>query len=159
MTGVDVQAPLTATESPAKTTHARERLIATFVTTVAIGAMAVDHLLGDDPGLEDPPMFAIACVVTLAAAALVFGRILPRAKAADRAARDGLILSIVGVVPGLATLWLGLPFALAGGGLALGLLAWQRAHDRRGAAAIVVSVLLLSFGTIAYLVQAVDKLG
>jgi hypothetical protein len=147
------------TKTEAKATHPGERPIAMSVTAVAIGAMAVDHLLGDDPGLEDPPMFVIACVVTLAAAALVFGRIVPRAKAADRSARDGLILSIVAVVPGIATLWLGPPFALAGGGLTLGLHAWQRAHDRRGAAAIVVAALMLGFGTIAYLVQAVDKLG
>lgn len=59
--------------------------------------------------------------VTLGVAGLVFCLIVPRAKAANRAARDGLILSIVAIVPGIATLWLGPPFALVGGGLALGL--------------------------------------
>jgi hypothetical protein len=129
------------------------------VSAVAVAAMAVDHLLGDDPGLEDPPTFAISCAVTLGLVALVFGWVVPRARAADRAARDGLILSIVAIVPGLATLWLGPPFAFAGGGLALGLFAWQSARDRRGAIAIVLAALVLGFGTIAYLVQAVDKLG
>lgn len=41
----------------------------------------------------------------------------------------------------------------------LGLYAWQREADRRGLAAIVVAVSLLAFGTVADLVQAVDKLG
>lgn len=136
-----------------------ERRIVISVLALAIGAMAVDHLMGDDPGLEDPPTFLIASALTLAVAALVFGRIVPRAKAADRAARDGLILSIVAIVPGIATLWLGPPFAIAGGGLALGLHAWRSTRARRGAAAILLGALMLGFGTVAYLIQAVDKLG
>ena len=136
----------------------RETRIAISVTLLAVAAMAVDHLLGDDPGLEDPPMFAISCAVTVGLAALVFGRIVPWAKTAGREGRDGLILGIVAVVPGIATLWLGPPFVLAGGALALGLSAW-RAHDRRGAAAIALALLMLGFATIAYTVQLVDKLG
>src|SRR5688572_22050562 len=85
----------------------RETRIAISVTLLATAAMAVDHLLGDDPGLEDPPMFVIACAVTVGLALLVFGRIVPRARVAGREGRDGLILSIVAVVPGIATLWLG----------------------------------------------------
>lgn len=146
-------------ETPARATGRREGRIAISVTVLAIAAMAVDHLLGDDPGLEDPPTFLIAVAITVAVAALVFGRIVPRAKAADRAGRDGLILSIVAIVPGIATLWLGPPFAVAGGGLALGLYAWQRNRDRRGAAAILLGGLMLAFGSVAYLVQAVDKIG
>jgi hypothetical protein len=136
----------------------REARIAIAATSLAIAAMAVDHLIGDDPGLEDPPMFAIACAVTLGLAVLVFKRIVPRAKAADRAGRDGLILSIVAIVPGIATLWLGPPFVLAGGGLVLGLCAWG-ARDRRGAAAIVLAVLMLGFASIGYSLQLADKLG
>ena len=32
---------------------------------LGIAAMAVDHLLGDDPGLEDPPAFLISAAVIL----------------------------------------------------------------------------------------------
>ena len=39
------------------------------VTLVAIAAMAVDHLLGDDPGLEDPVTFAIRGLPYIAQAA------------------------------------------------------------------------------------------
>jgi hypothetical protein len=31
--------------------------------------MAVDHLLGDDPGLEDPPTFLISAAIILVIAA------------------------------------------------------------------------------------------
>jgi hypothetical protein len=72
-------------------------------TALAIVAMAVDHLMGDDRGLEDPPMFLIASGLSLTLAALVFGRIIPRAKAAaarpERAARDGLICSVLASSP------------------------------------------------------------
>jgi hypothetical protein len=43
-------------------------MIALAVTSLALGAMAVDHLLGDDPGLEDPTMFAISTVLSVAVA-------------------------------------------------------------------------------------------
>ncbi len=138
--------------------QSKETRIAIVVILLAIAAMAVDHLLGDDPGLEDPPMFAISCAITIGLALLVFGGILPRAKTAGREGRDGLILGIVAVVPGIAALWLGPPFVIAGGALALGLCAW-RTRDRKGAAAIALAVLVLGFATIAYSVQLVDKLG
>lgn len=147
------------TERSADARQFSDRTIAICVSALAVAAMAVDHLMGDDPGLEDAPMFAISCALTLTLAALVFGRIVPNAKAAGRAGRDALILSSVAIVPGIATLWLGLPFVLAGGGLALGVFAWRSARERRGAIAIVLAVLMLGFGTIAYVVQAVDKLG
>ena len=44
-------------------------------TGVALGiaAMAVDHLLGDDPGLEDPPTFAASAAIVVVVAAVLFG--------------------------------------------------------------------------------------
>lgn len=136
--------------------------IAVGATVLAIVAMAVDHLMGDDPGLEDPPMFLIASGLSLALAALVFGRIIPRAKAAaapaERTARDGLICSALAIVPGITTLWLGLPFILAGGGLTLGLSARREGPSRRAIAAIILGALVLLGSAGAYLVQAVDKL-
>jgi small neutral amino acid transporter SnatA (MarC family) len=132
------------------------------VTALAIVSMAVDHLMGDDPGLEDPPTFLIASGLSLALAAIVFLHVIPRAKAAaapaERAARDGLICSALAVVPGIATLWLGLPFILAGGGIALGLSARREEPSRRAIAAIVIGTLVLIAAAGAYLVQAIDKL-
>jgi hypothetical protein len=135
------------------------RPIAALTVGLAIAAMAVDHLLGSDPGLEDPPTFLIASALTLALAALVFGRIVPNAIDAGRETRDGLVLSAVAVVPGIATLWLGLPFVLGGGAIALGLAARQRHASRRALITVALGALILSFGIGAYLVQFVDKLG
>jgi hypothetical protein len=73
----------------------QEAGIGVGATALSTFAMGVDHLMGDDPGLEDPPMFLIASGLSLGLAALVFGRIIPRANAAaapaERAAGDGLI--------------------------------------------------------------------
>ena len=41
--------------------------------------MAVDHLLGDDPGLEDPPTFLISAAIILVIATLLFGLVGGRA--------------------------------------------------------------------------------
>jgi hypothetical protein len=139
-----------------------EGRIAVGVTVLAIAAMAVDHLMGDDPGLEDPPTFLIASGLSLALAAFVFRLVIPRAKAAaapaQRAARDGLLCSVLAVVPGIAALWLGLPFILAGGGLALGLIARRRKPSPLAIAAIVIGIVVLLFGAGAYLGEAVKKL-
>lgn len=140
----------------------RESRIALGVIALAILAMAVDHLIGDDPGLEDPAAFAVSSALSLALAALMFGRIVPRAISADphgeRAARDGLISSIVAVVPGVTTIWLGLPFILAGAGLALGISSRGRRPSTRATAAVVIGALTLLGGAGTYLVQAIDKL-
>lgn len=136
--------------------------IAAGVTVLAIVAMAIDHLMGDDPGLEDPPTFMLASALSLALAVLIFRLVIPRAESAavpaKRAARDGLICSVLAVVPGIATLWLGLPFILAGGGIALGLSARRNEHSRAAIAAIVIGILVLVAGAGAYLVEAIDKL-
>jgi hypothetical protein len=42
--------------------------------------MAVDHLVGDDPGLEDPPAFLISAALVQVIAVLPFGRVVPRAR-------------------------------------------------------------------------------
>ena len=143
-------------------TVSRETRIGIGVTVLAIVAMAVDHLMGDDPGLEDPPMFLIASGLSLALAAFLFGRIVPQAKKAiaptERAARDGLVCSMLAVFPGIATLWLGLPFLLAGTGLALGLRARQERRSRRATTAIAIGALVLLAGAGAYAAQAIDKL-
>lgn len=140
----------------------RERAIGIWAAALAIAALAVDHLMGSDPGLEDPGAFAIASALSLALAALMFGRVVPRAISADvageRTARDGLISSVVAVIPGITTIWLGLPFILAGAGLALGLASRRRQPSGRATAAIAIGALVLLGGAAAYLVEAIDKL-
>jgi hypothetical protein len=119
--------------------------------TLGLAAMAVDHLLGDDPGLEDPPTFLVSAAVILVIAALLFGLVGPRARDPGR---TGFILAIVSVLS-LSLVWLGLPFAVAPAAIALGL----RGNGRLATAAIVIGAVVLLLATGAYIGQAVDKLG
>jgi len=141
----------------------RETWIGVGATALAVGAMAVDHLMGDDPAiLEDPLTFVISAVLCLVLAAFVFGRLVPRTKAAPdmgaRAAWRGLVLSAIAVVGAPLVFWLGLPFVLAGGGVALGLLGTGGPRRRLALAAIALGALVIGLGTIGYGIQFVEKL-
>jgi hypothetical protein len=129
----------------------RDWALAGIGVTLGLAAMAVDHLLGDDPGLEDPPTFFISAAVILVIAAVLFGLIVPRAR--DRR-RAGLIVAIVSVLS-LALIWLGVPFAVAPAAIALGL----RGDGRLATAALVIGAGVLFLATGAYIYQAIDKLG
>ena len=59
--------------------------------------------------------------------------------------------------PGIATLLLGLPFVLAGGGLTLGPHARRREPGRRASVAMVLGAFVL-LGGASVLAQVVDKL-
>lgn len=130
--------------------------------SVALGAMAVDHLLGTDrepgeSGLADPPTFAISAALCAVAAVALFGWVVPRAlrRGPDRAASTALVLSIAAVVPGIAFWWLGFPVVVAGAGVALGLEA--RVGPRRGRAVAAAALGAIAIATVAvfYAVAAV----
>ena len=144
------------------TALSRETRIGIAVTALAVAAMAVDHLLGDDPGLEDPPVFLVSATLCILLAAFIFGWLVPRttsgADAGERAAKRGLLLSGVAVLTIPALFWLGLPFVLAGGGIALGLLGRESRHARLSLAAVVLGGLVVALGAIGYAAQLVDKL-
>lgn len=140
----------------------REVVIPVAVAALAVAAMAVDHLLGDDPGLEDPPAFLIASLLSLMLTGLLFGFLVPRTKAApeapERAAALGLACSVLAVVMLPLALWLGLPFPLAGAGVALGLFGRAGRRRRLAIASVAVGMAVLVLATGAYTFLAVDKL-
>ncbi len=141
----------------------RETRIGMAAAGLAVGAMAVDHLLEDGGAVPaDLPAFAIASVLSLAVAALVFGRVVPRAKAsadgAERQAKAGIACSLLAVLAVPTALWLGLPFVLGGGGVALGLLGRHGERRRLADAAVALGALVLLLGASNYVVQAVAKL-
>ncbi len=119
---------------------------------VALGlaAMAVDHLLGDDPGLEDPPAFLVSAAIILVIAALLFGLVVRPAREPRGASFVVALLAVVS----LALIWLGVPFAVAPAAIALGL----RARGRPAIAAIAIGVVVLLLATGAYVYDAIDKL-
>ena len=132
------------------------------VTLLAIAAMAVDHLLGDDPGLEDPVTFVISVVLSVTLAVLLFGWLVPRMVAHPTgpilAATRGLWCSVAALLGVPLTMWLGLPFVTAGAGLVLGLRGRGSERRSRATTAVVLAVAVLLFGTVGYFAQAVRKL-
>jgi hypothetical protein len=130
---------------------------------VAVLAMAIDHLVGterDDEGglLADPLTFAVSVAVSGAAALVLFGWLVPRATSSGppRAATTGLISAIGSVAPGIALLWLGVPFVTAGAGVALGLEGRRGARRRQAIVAIAVGLAVLCLGTALYVYALVD---
>jgi hypothetical protein len=131
--------------------ESRESVIGAAVTALALVAMVFDHLLGDDPGLEDPVAFLISAALVLLTTGIVFGLVVPRAKAAsnasERAARDGLVVSVISFFT-IALIWLGVTFVVAGGAIALGLLGLGSQRRRWALAAIVVGSGVLVVSTV-----------
>ncbi len=113
--------------------------------------MVFDHLLGDDPGLEDPVAFVISAAFVFVTAGVVFGVVVPRAKAdprpAERTARDGLVMSVISFFT-IALIWLGVTFVVAGGAIALGLLGRTGGRRRWAWAAIVIGAGVLVVSTV-----------
>jgi hypothetical protein len=141
----------------------RETAIGVAVTALAVSAMAVDHLMGDDPPVfEDPATFLISAALCIALAVFLFGWLVPRVKAApdlgDRAATRALVLSGLAVVAIPVAFWLGLPFVIAGAGVALGLLGLGGGHRGRAVAAVLLGTLVIALGFVGYGAQFVDKL-
>lgn len=129
---------------------------------VAVATMAIDHLLGtsgsdENGGLVDPGAFAISVVLSLAVAAVLFGWLVPRerTRSPERAARSGLVCSVVSIVPGIAFIWVGFPFVVAGAGLALGLEGRRGTRRIEATAAVTIGALVLALGAVAYAVAAV----
>ena len=117
----------------------RETGMGLVAITLAVVTMAVDHLIGSDPGLEDPVAFVITVSLSVALWAFVFGRVVPRAKASpERAAKVGFVCSLLAVFPGVPTLFVGLPFILSAGAIALGLVGRESRRGRLATAAIVI---------------------
>jgi hypothetical protein len=135
----------------------RETAIGVAVSALALGAMAIDHLVGteDEPGeeagLADPPAFLISAALSLALAAFLFGVVARRARRDDpeRAARKAIICAGL-AIPAMALLFLGLPFPLAGAAIALGLLGLEGSRRRIATAAIAIGALALALATGAY---------
>jgi hypothetical protein len=139
----------------------RETWIFGVATAVAVGAMAIDHLVGtesdgEDSGLVDPVTFGISVGLSLVVAAVLSLWVVPRAKAKGpgRAAAIGLLCSVLSAIPGIAFLWLGFPFVVAGAGIALGLVGRHGERSRLATAAVVVGVGMLAFGAGLYIYAA-----
>ena len=133
----------------------RETGIGIAAALYAVAAMAYDHLVPGDPG-----GFLIGTALSVVLAAALFAWLVPRAKTtAERAANTGLACSALAVIPGIALIWLGLPFVLAGSGIALGLVGRGGERSGRAAAAVLIGAGVLVLGAAAYAVGGSDATG
>jgi hypothetical protein len=127
-------------------TISRETAIGIGVTAVGLVAMVFDHLVGPDPGLEDPIAFVVSAALTIACALLLFGVLIPRTKRseapADRAATRGGILAVASFLS-ISLIWVGVTFPIAGAALALGLLGRDAGRRWPALAAIVIGSIVL----------------
>jgi hypothetical protein len=125
-----------------------ETRIGLLVGALAVAAMVADHLI---PG--DPIAFLVTSTLALALAAAIFGHIIPRTKAnpavSTLAARRGMVCSLLAVLS-IPTLFVGLPFVLGGGGIALGLLGRDGDRKRLAITAVVVGALVVLFSAGVY---------
>jgi hypothetical protein len=144
-------------------TLSRTTGIALAVSAIAVGAMAIDHLVGteSEPGEEDsfpvdPVAFVIGSAVSLALVALLFAVVVRRTEAGEpeRAPRRAFILAVLAVLS-LPMLFLGVPFAIAGAAVALGLLGREGGRSGIATAAVVVGALVIVVGASAYLAALV----
>ena len=126
------------------------------VIALVTALMAWDHLWGNERGNTDsfpvdPGAFVVAMAISLVCAGLVFLVLVPRTRLdLRRAPKRALWLSGLAVPLTLVAGWLGFPLIIAGGGIALGLLAPSTPTRSRAAlAAIAVGLLVLVFGIIS----------
>ena len=126
----------------------RETIVGFVALTLAVVAMAVDHLVASDPGLDDPVAFVITVGLSIALWLFVFGRVIPRVKAdpnpGEKAAKSGFVCSLLAVFPGVPTLFVGLPFILSAGAIALGLAGRGSRRSRLAIAAVVIGSLVMA---------------
>jgi hypothetical protein len=134
---------------------ATETLIGVAATVFAVAAMAYDHLVPGDPGA-----FVIGSTLSIVLALALFLWLIPRLKrTTTRAANAALTCSAIAVIPGVALLWLGLPFVLAGGGIALGLIGREGERRGRATAAVIAGAAVLALGAAAYAIGGSDASG
>jgi hypothetical protein len=138
-----------ASEGQVRAPGQRDGLIALAAALLLLVGMPIGWLSGGT-STGDVIGFVVATLISLAVIAAVIGWLVPRERAAGRAARSSLILAIVSVLL-LIVFWTGLCFGLAAGAIALGLTAREappQAGGRRQATGAIVLgavVMLLAF--------------
>jgi high-affinity Fe2+/Pb2+ permease len=128
----------TSTTSTVRDTSA----LATVAIGVTVATLALDAFgiwgygsTDDNAAVE----MLVTGLLTLAAAGVVFGLVLPRALRKDTAGRTGLVLSILALLVAVPLFWAGVAPILAVGGIVAG----RSDRGRMATAAFVVGILAL----------------
>jgi len=131
----------------------RDREIAGVAALLLLIGMPIGWL-GSNTSTGDAIGFVVATLISLALIAGIFLWLLPRERAAGRAARSALILAIVSLVL-IVVFWTGFPFGFAAGAVALGLSARAAAPQAGGEGKATVAIVL---GALVMLVAFVGLL-
>lgn len=133
-------------------THLGHLLVPVAVTTTLV-ALALDALAvwGDGSPFAEPKLsdFLFSAVLTLVAAALVFGLVVPRSNHRRAAGAVALALGAVALVLG-PYFWLGIAGILGVGAVLLGL---ENSHAVRGAGLAKAGIALGAVGAVAYVLM------
>jgi len=134
----------------------RETAVAVAVSAVAVGAMAIDHLIGTESepgetGLADPETFVLSAGLALGLVAVLFGLVVRRAARdePENAAGKALAYGILSVLT-IPLLFIAVPFPFAGAAIALGLIARESRRRRLATAVVAVGALVVTLGAGAY---------
>jgi CBS domain containing-hemolysin-like protein len=122
---------------------ASTRLIGAASVAVAIAALAVANFATEGENGGAGP-FAVTSVIAIGVAALLFGRVVPRATEGRNPARIALVLAGLTLLTGVV-FWSGLPLVLGPAAIVLGL-----AARRNGG-----SIAAVGIGSLAYLASLV----
>jgi CBS domain containing-hemolysin-like protein len=143
-----------ATEQQLQAPVERDRVIAGIAALLLLIGMPVGWL-GGNTSTGDVVGCVVATVISLALLAGIFLWLLPRERAAGRAARTSLILAIVALVL-IVVFWTGFCFGFAAGAVALGLSARAEAPQAGGqgkaTAAIVLGALVMLVAFVGLLI-------
>src|SRR6476659_6297705 len=112
----DIRTSMEASQQQLQAPAQRDGVIAGVAALLLLIGMPIGWLTGDT-STGDRIAFVVALLISLGLLAAVFLWLLPRERAAGRAARTSLILAIVGVVL-LVVFWTGFCFSLAAGAVA-----------------------------------------
>ena len=118
----------------------RDRAIAGIPALLLLIGMPIGWLSGNT-STGDVIAFVVATLISLALIAGIFLWLLPRERAAGRAARSALILAIISLVL-IVVFWTGFPFGFAAGAVALGLSARSAAPEAGGQGKATVAIVL-----------------
>ncbi len=124
------------------TTHRTTNTLAPVAIGVTLATLALDAfgIWGYGTTDDDAPLqMLVTGALTVAAAAVVFGLVLPRAFRKDTTGRTGLVLSILALIVAVPLFWAGVAPILAVGGIVAG----RADRGRAATAAFVVGILAL----------------
>jgi hypothetical protein len=142
---------MTDTTTPTPTTAPDRGLQRWFVAVLSVVVAAALAAMGTfgrgDNALGE---YLVALLISVVAAAIVFGAVIPRTERSGMYSRNGAILSVLGVLS-VFVFWTGLPPIFGLGGLYLG----SQQRDKLGLAAVALGALAVFAAAVVYFADVI----